>query len=117
MEFKCKDTYNKTAWSGRITNIVGFGSHIEFVIISRSYIKVLIGNTSMGGFACMPDYNAGCYIADLSDKFWNTEQLVGVIGDVDGITVGEALYQLGAQGIVNADSSTPFYISGSVPNN
>ena len=42
----------------------------------------------------MPDLGAGCHLADLKDKFWNTEKLTKVLGNVDGITVASALYVL-----------------------
>lgn len=55
---------------------------------------VLFGETSRGGFACMPDFGAGCHLTDLKDKFWNTEKLTQVLGKVDGITVATALCAL-----------------------
>lgn len=42
----------------------------------------------------MPDFGAGCHLASLKDKFWNTEKLTEVLGKVDGITVASALYAL-----------------------
>lgn len=49
---------------------------------------------SHGGFACMPNYDAGCHLSDIKDRFWNAEQLTATLGEVDGITVAEALYTL-----------------------
>jgi hypothetical protein len=54
----------------------------------------IFGFTSRGGFACMPDFNVGCLLADLRDKFWNTEQLIRVLGEVDGLSVSTALFTL-----------------------
>lgn len=42
----------------------------------------------------MPDHAVGCHLSDLEDKFWNTEQLIPILGEVDGITVAQALYTL-----------------------
>lgn len=42
----------------------------------------------------MPDYDTGCHLSDLKDKFWNSEKLTAVLGEVDGITVAQALYAL-----------------------
>ena len=42
----------------------------------------------------MPDFNAGCFLADLNDVFWNMERLTKVLGKVDGITVANALVSL-----------------------
>jgi hypothetical protein len=50
-----------------------------------------------GGFACLPDYNVCCHLSDLYDKVWNTEKLVGVLGDDAGITVANALYAFADQ--------------------
>jgi hypothetical protein len=84
-------------WAGRITAIKSYGSHIELRIESRSSILVLIGQTTSGHFACMPDFGAGCYLADLKDIFWNTEKLTAVLGKVDGITVAYALSSISDQ--------------------
>jgi hypothetical protein len=84
----------KEEWEGSISKIIGYGSHYEIMIQSRSSIMVLFGTTSRGGFASMPDFGAGCHLINLKDKFWNTEKLVEVLGRVDGITVATALYSL-----------------------
>ncbi len=42
----------------------------------------------------MPNYDAGCHLSDIKDRFWNAEQLTATLGEVDGITVAEALYTL-----------------------
>ena len=96
MEFECVwSKNNKTEkWKGKITSFTPYGSHYEIHIQSRSFILVLFGKSSSGGFACMPDFNAGCHLISLYDKFWNTEKLVGALGKVDGITVATALYWL-----------------------
>jgi hypothetical protein len=96
MRFKCaNETGGKNErWEGSITNYIRYESHCEITIQSRSSIMVLFGNTSRGGFACMPDFGAGCHLTDLKDIFWNTEKLVEVLGKVDGITVATALYNL-----------------------
>jgi len=38
-----------------------YGSYYEMQIESLSGIKVIFGKTSYGNFACIPDFNAGCY--------------------------------------------------------
>lgn len=96
MEFDC---INKTktryeCWKGRITSFKNDNSSYEFRIQSRSSIFVIVGKTEEGGFACMPDFGAGCHLASLKDKFWNTEKLVKVLGEIDGITVATALYYM-----------------------
>lgn len=96
MKFTCKhQTENeKEQWEGEITRYVEHNGLSEIMIKSRSSIMVLFGKTSRGGFACVPDFGAGCHLADLKDKFWNTEKLIEILGAVDGITVATALYTL-----------------------
>ncbi len=95
MEFECVWSNNKPEkWKGNIISFIPHGSHYEINIQSRSFILVLFGKSSSGTFACMPDFNAGCYLSNLQDLFWNTEKLVNILGNVDGITVATALYYL-----------------------
>lgn len=99
-ECKMKTDNGIERWKGIIPRITDHGSHFEIRIESRSGIMVVFGKTSRGGFACMPDYDTGCHLSDYKDRFWNTERLTAVLGEVDGITVAEALYTLADKGIV-----------------
>ena len=94
MNFTCSWNNDGTeeVWNGRIISLFHHGSHDEIHIESRSSLRVIIGRSTTGGFACLPDYRIACPLAHLRDCFWNTEQLVSVLGDVDGITVARALY-------------------------
>lgn len=96
MIFNCVKNSGKRSehWTGKILSIVKYGSHYEIKIESRSSILILVGKTSQGRFACMPDFGAGCHLVNLRDNFWNTEKLTAVLGKVDGITVASALYTL-----------------------
>ena len=102
ISFECKrKTENGIdRWKGIIPKITDHGSHFEIRIESRSGIMVVFGRTSQGGFACMPDHDTGCHLRDYKNRFWNTERLTAVLGEVDGITVAEALYALADNGIV-----------------
>lgn len=94
--FKCKlsiDEINES-WTGVIKQIINYGSHYEVLIDSRSSIKVIVGATECGNFACMPDFGVGCHLASFKDTFWNEEQLCKTLGTVDGITVSRALYAI-----------------------
>jgi hypothetical protein len=93
MKFKCINN-KKESWEGKITYIKKYNSHYEIKIESRSGLTVLIGKTQSGGFACIPDFGVGCHLVNLKDKFWNTESLIRGLGDVDGLTVATALYEL-----------------------
>lgn len=99
ISFKCqmKTDGEIERWEGNIPRFVDHGSHFEIRIESRSGIMVVFGKTSQGGFACMPDYNVGCHLSYFKDVFWNTEKLIAVLGEVDGITVAQALYALADQ--------------------
>jgi len=99
MQFECQ--WKNEKWSGRITNFTDYGTHYEINIQSRSSVHVLFGRTSLGGFACMPDFNAGCHLISPFDTFWNTERLSFVLGMVDGITVAQALYHLAKSELID----------------
>lgn len=94
--FKCKlnTTEINECWSGTITQITNYGSHHEILIDSRSSIKVIVGATECGNFACIPDFGVGCHLASFKDIFWNEEQLCKTLGTIDGITVSKALYTI-----------------------
>lgn len=96
MVFKCRKRTNtaKEEWEGTITDLERHNNHYEFWIKSRSSIMVVFGSTSRGGFVCIPDFNVGCHLVNLKDKFWNTEKLIEILGDIDGITVAAALFKL-----------------------
>lgn len=88
-EFICK--HKEKSWISAISTFKNHGTHYEFLIKSRSSIMVVFGKTSRGYFACMPDFDVGCHLANLNDVFWNTERLTKVLGVVDGVTVASAL--------------------------
>lgn len=92
MKFKCR--VQNEEWEGVVSNLVKQDNTYEFWIKSRSSIMVVIGSTSRGGFACFPDFQVGCHLVNLKDNLWNTEQLVAVLGKVDGYTVSSALSML-----------------------
>lgn len=96
MQFECelKIENEIEKWSGKVKKFINYGSHYEVFIESRSSILVLLGRTTSGGFACMPDFQVGCHIVGLDDIFWNTEKLTAILGKVDGITVATALHKL-----------------------
>lgn len=96
MIFECSKENGKKIerWKGNITALKVYERHYGIRLEARSGITVIFGLTTGGGFACMPDFGAGCYLAGLKDKFWNTEQLTRVLGAVDGVTVASALYSL-----------------------
>lgn len=89
INFKC--THNKTSWTGKINALKNYGSHYEMKIESRSGITVVFGKTSLGNFACIPDFKAGCHLAELNNEFYNSEKLISTMKTVDAITVAKSL--------------------------
>ncbi|HBY56128.1 MAG TPA: hypothetical protein DEG23_04890, partial [Coxiellaceae bacterium] len=79
IRFRCSyqwDPDERDDWDGIINQIVWFANHCEIFITSRSSLRVLIGKCSLGIFACIPDYQAGCYLSTLNDTFLNSEKLI-----------------------------------------
>lgn len=93
MNFVCKQETNEglEKWQGQISNIINHGSHYEIRIESRSGLTVIFGKTSIGNFACVPDFDAGCHLATLDDEFYNKERLSAALNPVDGLTIAKAL--------------------------
>lgn len=82
----------KEKWTGEITKIYEYNDYVEVCITSRSSLWVMCGKGERGYWACIPDYNVGCTLGDLSDTFFNTERLMSAMKNkVDAITVAEAL--------------------------
>jgi hypothetical protein len=91
----CWDDGSNDVWSGTVDQIIDFGSHYEVFILSRSSLRVLIGKSSSGLFACLPDFSAGCHLSILKDTFYNSERLIRALDNVvDGKTVACALKAL-----------------------
>lgn len=88
-EIKNKNIIEK--WSGNIKKLINYGSHYEIFVESRFSILILLGRTSSGGSACMPDFKVVCHLVNLDDIFGNTEKLTGILGEVDGTTVAVSL--------------------------
>lgn len=87
--FTCSNEEDE--WFGEIKYIESYGSHYEMGINARSSIKVIFGKTRAGNFLSVPEFEKGSELSYLKDRFWNTEALTRVLGEVDGITVAEAL--------------------------
>ncbi|NLN50034.1 MAG: hypothetical protein GX149_00195 [Acholeplasmataceae bacterium] len=95
IKFKCelakKNSRKNECWNGQISNWQDYGNYYELEIHSRSRILVILGQSSYGNFACMPDFGAGCHLSELDNIFYNTKKLCRVLGKVDGITVANAI--------------------------
>ena len=51
--------------------IQAFGSYYEIFIESRSSIRILLGGTASGFFACIPERQAGFWISVPEDLRYN----------------------------------------------
>lgn len=89
-KFRCEN--KKESWVGHIRYVKNYGSHYEMYVESRSGLLITFGEISSGNFLCVPNFNVGCELAELRDRFWNKERLIPILGEIDGITVAEALY-------------------------
>jgi hypothetical protein len=98
IQFHCSyqwDDGSKDAWKGTVNQIIHFGSHYEVLILSRSSLRVLVGQSTSGLFACLPDFSVGCHLSTLNDTFYNSEKLIHALDNaVDGTTVAYALKAL-----------------------
>jgi hypothetical protein len=83
------------SWNGRVMDLKSYQSLYEFYIQSRSGILVLAGKYAHGYFACLPDFQAGCYLSSFNDLSYNREKLITAMNNpVDGATVAGALKAL-----------------------
>jgi hypothetical protein len=85
----------RESWTGKIDYIHNYGGHYEIFILSRSSIRVFIGKSSRGIFACMPDFHASCHLSSPNDVFYNKEKLIYAMDNaIDGATIAYALEKL-----------------------
>jgi hypothetical protein len=98
MDFQCiyhNDEGRTEKWKGYIKDIYHYDNHFELYIQSRSSIHLLVGRSASGLYACIPNFQAGCYLSTLGDVFYNNERLSSALGNpIDGATVAYALKSL-----------------------
>lgn len=98
MTFRCTYQWDKDErddWFGTIRSIENYGNHYEVFIVSRSSLRVIVGKSTSGFFACIPDEQVGCHLSTLDDTFYNSEKLIyALTNPVDGTTVACALHAL-----------------------
>lgn len=94
-EFKCSHRYSKTrteSWPGAIVECHLGDGYCEILIESRSNIRVVLGKTPHGRYACIPEMDAGCWLSEPGDLFYNTEKLTRAMKNkVDGVTLAHAI--------------------------
>lgn len=64
----------------------------ELLIYGRgSRMDAVVGRYGNGQYICIPDLDTGCPLGSLTDTFWNQERLSGHVGEVDALTIANAL--------------------------
>lgn len=93
MKFECIRSVDskKEIWNGEITSYAINNKSIDIYVQSRSSFHIIIGKSTYGNYVCVPNFNSSCYFSTFGDVFWNTERLVELIGEVDCITVVNAI--------------------------
>ncbi|MGL6107931.1 hypothetical protein [Romboutsia sp.] len=93
MIFECRRKINGEleSWNGKIEYFDKSETQLELHISSRSFIHIIIGASEYGNFACIPNFDGGCYLSEFKDVFWNSERLTKIMGEVDGITAAKAI--------------------------
>lgn len=96
MNFICKNPEAEYRvdqfWEGKVHNIQRRNGMIEADITGKgSQMHVIIGEYENGNFVCIPEWGVGSALSYLDDRFWNRERLARYMGNVDAITLSEAL--------------------------
>lgn len=90
---KMNETQNK--WIGKIKS---FSDHSCFYEIkvddNNSGMRIIFGNSESGNFICLPEYGVSCRSDSFSDAGQNYENLAPLIGEVDAVTVSQALNKM-----------------------
>ena len=64
-----------SSWEGRI-RIKRLGDPCEIEVSSRgTNFHMIFGSHEYGNFLCIPNHSIGTEISDLTDVFWNSENL------------------------------------------
>ena len=83
-------------WTGEIEPIQLEHEPYEIEVSARgSYFHVLLGSHAYGNYICIPNWDIGTELAQLSDSFWNQGRLCNArLKKVDACSVACALLEL-----------------------
>lgn len=82
-------------WIGEIKHLKSAKNYYEMDVVGRgSSFHVIFGQSSKGGYLCIPEWDVGCRLAAFRDIFWNQEQLEKQLAKVDAITVATAIKEV-----------------------
>lgn len=96
MEYECVQTTGKRTnrWTCTMS-LKRSTSPYEIEVSARgSYYHIVFGEHAYGNFLCIPNWDIGCALADLSDLFWNTERLCKHLNKADALSVAKALFMI-----------------------
>ncbi|MDW2799661.1 DUF6618 family protein [Clostridium boliviensis] len=95
--FQAKTSENsRSSWTGEIRTLQIDHEPFEVEVSARgSYFHLLIGSHAYGNYICIPNWDVGTELAQLSDFFWNQERLRSTkLKKTDACSVAYALLEL-----------------------
>lgn len=99
LDYICTGTeeMKQIRWNGHI-NLLRSTDPYELEVTARySSFHILCGKHEYGSYICIPNWNIGTELAELSDRFWNFERLTTYypeLSPVDAISIIDALVKL-----------------------
>ena len=84
MQYLCNADLSCTSqtWTGELSLLVHSTFFSEAVISGRGLrFHIIAGKYQNGNYLCIPNWNLGCELSDLSDTFWNTESISRQLDD------------------------------------
>lgn len=95
-----KNNMKPKQWQGEIKAMRLGVNFVELEIDSRgSYFHILVGRHRYGNFICIPNWNIGTEIAEMTDRFWNLERITNYypkLHKVDAISIVDGLVAVGS---------------------
>lgn len=97
VKFNCVQKINETqtSWVGKIRTFKDNNSNYEINVDGiNTGMRIIFGNSERGSFISLPEYGVSCGADSFSNASQNYEKLAPLIGEVDAITVAEALNKM-----------------------
>lgn len=92
------DDMKPKRWHGHISLLKDCDPYELEVTARYSRFHILCGKHEYGNFLCIPNWNIGTELSNLSDSFWNFERLITYypeLSKVDATSITCALVKLG----------------------
>lgn len=99
MEFECTlpedEGEEEQRWLGEVLVKSRSIYMAELLIYGRgSRMDAVVGRYGNGQYICIPDLDTGCPLGRLTDTFWNQKRLSFHVGEVDAVTIANALKEV-----------------------